>query len=381
MQTISYENFINISDTLRKAIRDYYARYCHEKQIEIYLANGDRIFYTIPESAIAHLLGVDTNYLLSKNILNVQNKSSIEVLKALTDETNTYFLYQQMSQGHLNFDNIFSEYFNEKLEAFDKVIQPNLFGMEFICKVDKEKCHYNGADVIPVEYLLCSKDDSDNYLLLGIGKANGNYVGITSQSYPGLEELKENWGSVIENQELTFASKLIIKNKYGEYKNFNVVLPYPDRIEDVRKLETYKNYFNCAYNISYDYTLLARQSQQNHNNTTQVVEWMETKKPITEDMLIGLVYLNNNLRKIVDAYNNSLFVTNENTGMEYSDLSKEHKTTIEELESLKRELLEIKQQKMALETENEKLNTECNLYRESLEGIVKGAQKVLKPIE
>lgn len=381
MQKITYEKFENIIETLRKDVRDYYARYCHEKQIEIYLANGDRIFYAIPETAIAHLLGIDTNYLLSKSIFTVNNKSSIEVLKQLCAEENTYRLYQLISQGHLSFENIFSEYFNEKLESFDKVIQPNIFEMEFICKIDKEKCHANGIDTIPVEYLLCSKDNNDNYLLLGIGKEKNRYVGITSQTFTDLQSLQEKWGKVIENQEMTLASKLIIKHIYDEYKTINATLPYLDRIEVVRELETYKKQFNCSYNICYDYILLAKQNNQNYNNINQIVSWMETKHPITEDMLMGLPYLGNNLRKVADFYNNSLFAADTNAETEYSELAKNNKELLDELNALKKEVLELKTKNIELENNNEKLSIERDTYKDSLEGIVKSAQKVLKPIE
>ena len=144
MDNITLEKFENIIETLRKAIKDYYARYCHEKQMEIYLANGDKIFYAIPENAITNLLGVNTNYLVSKSVFTLKNKSSIEVLNALCSEENTFRLFQLISQGHLSLNSMFSEYLTEKLEAFDKVIQPHIGEMEFVCKIDKDTCHNNG---------------------------------------------------------------------------------------------------------------------------------------------------------------------------------------------------------------------------------------------
>ena len=108
---------------------------------------------------------------------------------------------------------------------------------------------------------------------------------------------------------------------------------------------------------------------------------METKNPVTEDMMIRLPYLGNNLRKLIDAYNNSLFTKTSDSSTEYSELATQNKDLLEELRLLKAQVIDLNNKNLALEEENNSLKAENEEYSTTLTGIMNSAQKVLKPIK
>ena len=44
-----------------------------DRRMNLFLGNGDKILFSIPNNSVAHLLGIDTNYLISTGLYNNQN--------------------------------------------------------------------------------------------------------------------------------------------------------------------------------------------------------------------------------------------------------------------------------------------------------------------
>lgn len=378
MENITYVTFEHTMESLRGAIKDYYGRHSNDKIFDIFLANGDRLTYTIPESKIAHLLGIDTNYLLSTSLFTTDSKLSIEVLEKFCSEEEVYSNYKHFSNGLLDYNKVFSDYFQQKLLAFENNVQPNAYQIEFVCKVDRDICHYNGTDPINVDYLICSKDENDNYIVLGISKDGKNgitYMPTSNQLFSSLEELKSKIGYLITNQDITFISKLFIKSRTSDY-NVNVVLSPGLKATKVSNLAEYKKELQAHINIDYDYSLMAKQSAQNYENISSIVSLMESKTTITADMLYGLPYLGNNLKGLINAYNNVLHSGGSNdTSTPYSQLESSYETLKQELYLLKEQVATLTEKNTMLESEKQELIEERDTYRSTLDTVQNAVQK------
>ena len=70
-----FENIREIIDFIENS------RY-KNRRFRLFLGNGDRLNFYVPNESIAHLLGVNTNYLISTGRFNSTN--SFELLKELT---------------------------------------------------------------------------------------------------------------------------------------------------------------------------------------------------------------------------------------------------------------------------------------------------------
>ena len=95
--------------------------FSYNKSTRIYLANGDAISFSITKGTIAHLLGVNTNYLSSLGIFKENN--SYELLKRLCE--NAYKIHELHTKGIISYDQLFSKNIIEKLKGFWKNININ----------------------------------------------------------------------------------------------------------------------------------------------------------------------------------------------------------------------------------------------------------------
>ena len=103
---------------------DYFeAAQIENREYTIYLANGDKIKYSIPKKSIAHLLGVDTNYLMSANIYN--SKDSYGILKEMCN--NEFFFWGKISNGVIDPNKVFSKHVDVKIKNFKENIKINVY--------------------------------------------------------------------------------------------------------------------------------------------------------------------------------------------------------------------------------------------------------------
>ena len=77
----------------------------------IYLSNGDRLNFSVPNNTIAHLLGINTNYLMSTGIC--ASTSSFNILKEMCE--NAYRINKAHKDGILSYEQLFSPYLKQKL--------------------------------------------------------------------------------------------------------------------------------------------------------------------------------------------------------------------------------------------------------------------------
>lgn len=359
-QKIKRDRFDELLNQLRKALQLYDSKYYAYKKFNLFFANGERINYCIPENSVAHLLGVDTNYLNSTSLLTTKSSSSIDVLRELCNEDNSYMLYKKINEGILELDKLFSKHIDKKIDIFEDNIKPIIYNMEFICKINRNKIHSQGIDYMNIDYIICSKDQQDRYLLLGIVNNGNSFAPRTSKMYETEEELVKSLKDVLFDQEMTFASGLKIFNYLDPDYRYNPIVFSPDnKKEKFNQLSYYRSIFSTNINVNQDYKYTLEQSSTQYTISKAIVEYMKQGVIIDLDELnIRFQVIPEPLKIIVNEYNNSLCSGgNMEANEKFSDLANENRTLKETISTLRYDM-------STLTRENEEIKNELQIVKE-----------------
>ena len=307
-----------------------------KKSYLMFLSNGERIKIKIPKSSIPHLLGINTEYLKSTGLYKGMN--SYEIMLDFIKNSNEAF--QKHESGIINLDKILSPYINKKLDSLIENLNINTNCCEMICKYDRGKTYGYSADFDDMSYLILQKKNEKYYVLKLAMSEDGTCFPMSNQVFNSYEECKENLSSYLIYQELT-----LLNNLWVYYNNSTVgkfyILEY-ERRERLEKLKKLSEDFECTPNIIADfiYSLKIRDSKRQGNMRTSNIidilcDHIKNKKPFD----ISLVDAEQeDIVKIIDTYNDSLFIKNTNLGdSSYSDLQRQNMKLKEELERLKEE--------------------------------------------
>ena len=307
-----------------------------KKSYLMFLSNGERIKIKIPKSSIPHLLGINTEYLKSTGLYKGMN--SYEIMLDFIKNSNEAF--QKHESGIINLDKILSPYINKKLDSLIENLNINTNCCEMICKYDRGKTYGYSADFDDMSYLILQKKNEKYYVLKLAMSEDGTCFPMSNQVFNSYEECKENLSSYLIYQELTLLNNLWVYYNNSILGKF-YILEY-ERRERLEKLKKLSEDFECTPNIIADfiYSLKIRDSKRQGNMRTSNIidilcDHIKNKKPFD----ISLVDAEQeDIVKIIDTYNDSLFIKNTNLGdSSYSDLQRQNMKLKEELERLKEE--------------------------------------------
>ena len=112
---------------------------------QIQLSDGTNLSFTILEKHLAHLLGVNTEFLKSSNLCHGNN--SYQILTDLI--ANSYSVFNKLKQGtgKIPKTQIFSSQIDRKLEIFKENILINFFSLMAVTEFDSEKIYMSGIEV------------------------------------------------------------------------------------------------------------------------------------------------------------------------------------------------------------------------------------------
>ncbi len=204
-----YEEII---EKISTSVEYYNKVYQNGNIYTLYLANGDKIRYSIDKNKIAHLLGVNLDYLVNCGILRKGNSKEL-LDKFIRDG---FSMYSKFNSQILNFSNFFSYHIEDKLDVFKeqlKIPYPN--NIYFICKYDKTKNYDTGEiDGYTADYYIVRKLRNEDLILLGLVKNdnNNNYSVQTSRVIKKSPEQLEELTKFLSKQEVTYATNLYLEN-------------------------------------------------------------------------------------------------------------------------------------------------------------------------
>ncbi|MBE6161038.1 MAG: hypothetical protein E7158_02290 [Firmicutes bacterium] len=232
-------NYDCLIEKLKEMVEYYENSITRNNRIKMYLANGDVINYTVTNHNIAHLLGVNTQILISNKI--VKSTDSYGALKELINDS--YGTYNAIEKFN-GFGSVFSTYIDDKIDAFKKQIDnPNILKYEFVCKYDRSKNYTEKkVDGLTADYYLASKDENDNIILLGLVRQNEEYDNCIYIPQTTRVIKEEQLYGLLNGQEITYVSKSVINNPYNGYTGEFIV----KNIDTYRLLEILYSYQNMT---------------------------------------------------------------------------------------------------------------------------------------
>lgn len=386
MQMTKFEYLMEL---IANNVETYNRNSRYKDKFSLTFANGDNIKIYVPNSSVPHLLGVNTNYLMSSGLY--REKSSYELLNKMCEDR--YRLYRYINDNIIDEKQLFSEHIEKKNSAFVQNLKINIFNMIFACPYDSSRSYTTGKETYKFDYILVNKPayEEKGIFMLGlaanIDKVNKSkiYVPMSNQYFESIEEAEERFGLIFNNQKLTIPTMLTSTSTNNTSKFF---LHGDQKLAKARETQQIADKCFATLDVSEDYRWLLKKYYDSMNSggyvqkdyATIITNCITTGKIITPQMfdLQSFAGVNEFLLGIINAHNDfishdSTVAINDPSVLTYTDLKKE----VEELTTTRDALISANKELVStndiLAKENEGLKKEVS----NNEAIINEAIKVL----
>lgn len=331
-----------------KDILEYFDKYKIDKcRYILFLGNGDKLSYNIPKESIPHLLGIDTNHLISTGLYKPDTAYNV-LLKFIES---SYEVWNK--RNILNFKAVFSSYTKEKVDNFIKNLEININDTELVCKYQSKRAYTQGYDNEKFDYAIIKKYDDGRIGIIYLVNNGIQIVPMSNQIYENLEEASDKLKEILENQEITLLTGCSKYNTYTDNKaNFNLNLNSKEM--KIQNIQNYKKQFNSIIDLTGECTYFVGQMQDRKNDqqedsiTIQNILSGIRNRSIIDTNSCG------NLIEIANAFNDLITDSDIGNGEAKVSFTKQK----EELEELKSCLINLDEQVKQLEKENSGLKKE-----------------------
>ena len=354
-------NFIEVSEYQNRRYRIFTGSF-----------NTNNINFSIPNDTIAHLIGIDTNYLISTG--RFKNTYSFDLLKEMCD--NAYRINQMHSEGIINYERLFSPYILKKIEGFRKNIQLNCQETELICKYDPKKVYDNGMNAQKYDYIIVKKYNDGKIGILGLVNKDSYCVPMSNQIHDNFEEAKETLNRYLNKQDITIITGVNSFNIFNDY-NKTARLSYNEKEEKLETILLYKDMFNCSFDIAKDYKFLLQMGKKSRNNYYEDNDLIEViVNSIKNNKLIDTnIFNNSNLVRVAETINDYLCQNQTANTFDNQETYTQIKTA---LEIAKQEISLLNEKLTNLENENSSLTEEVNTLTEENNNHRENNKKILE---
>lgn len=355
MQMTKFEYLMEL---IANNVETYNRNSRYKDKFSLTFANGDNIKIYVPNSSVPHLLGVNTNYLMSSGLY--REKSSYELLNKMCEDR--YRLYRYINDNIIDEKQLFSEHIEKKNSAFVQNLKINIFNMIFACPYDSSRSYTTGKETYKFDYILVNKPayEEKGIFMLGlaanIDKVNKSkiYVPMSNQYFESIEEAEERFGLIFNNQKLTIPTMLTSTSTNNTSKFF---LHGDQKLAKARETQQIADKCFATLDVSEDYRWLLKKYYDSMNSggyvqkdyATIITNCITTGKIITPQMfdLQSFAGVNEFLLGIINAHNDfishdSTVAINDPSVPTYTDLKKEVEeltTTRDALISANKELV------------------------------------------
>ena len=384
MQMTKFEYLMEL---IANNVETYNRNSRYKDKFSLTFANGDNIKIYVPNSSVPHLLGINTNYLMSSGLY--REKSSYELLNKMCEDR--YRLYRYINDNIIDEKQLFSEHIEKKNSAFVQNLKINIFNMIFACPYDSSRSYTTGKETYKFDYILVNKPayEEKGIFMLGLA-ANIDkfdkskiYVPMSNQYFESIEEAEERFGLIFNNQKLTIPTLLTSTSTHNTSKFF---LHGDQKLAKARETQQIADKCFATLDVSEDYRWLLKKYYDSMNSggyvqkdyATIITNCITTGKIITPQMfdLQSFAGVNEFLLGIINAHNDfishdSTVAINDPTVPTYTDLKKkveELTTTRDALISANKELVSTND---ILAKENEGLKKEVSNNEATINDAIK----------
>lgn len=364
MQMTKFEYLMEL---IANNVETYNRNSRYKDKFSLTFANGDNIKIYVPNSSVPHLLGINTNYLMSSGLY--REKSSYELLNKMCEDR--YRLYRYINDNIIDEKQLFSEHIEKKNSAFVQNLKINIFNMIFACPYDSSRSYTTGKETYKFDYILVNKPayEEKGIFMLGLAYNNGVYVPMSNQYFESIEEAEERFSLIFNNQKLTIPTMLTSTSTNNTSKFF---LHGDQKLAKARETQQIADKCFATLDVSQDYRWLLKKHNDSMNfggyvqkdYATIITNCITTRKIITPQMfdLQSFAGVNEYLLGIINAYND--FISHDST-VAINDPS------VRTYTDLKKEVEELTTTRDALILANEELFSKIGILAEENEGLKK----------
>lgn len=386
MQMTKFEYLMEL---IANNVETYNRNSRYKDKFSLTFANGDNIKIYVPNSSVPHLLGINTNYLMSSGLY--REKSSYELLNKMCEDR--YRLYRYINDNIIDEKQLFSEHIEKKNSAFMQNLKINIFNMIFACPYDSSRSYTTGKETYKFDYILVNKPayEEKGIFMLGlaanIDKVNKSkrYVPMSNQYFESIEEAEERFGLIFNNQKLTIPTMLTSTSTNNTSKFF---LHGDQKLAKARETQQIADKCFATLDVSEDYRWLLKKYYDSMNSggyvqkdyATIITDCITTGKIITPQMfdLQSFAGVNEFLLGIINAHNDfishdSTVAINDPSVPTYTDLKKE----VEELKTTKEALISANEELVSTNETLVQENKDLEEKASDNEAIINEAIKVL----
>lgn len=346
---------------------------------KINLSNGKSYEIEYNKNSIAHLLGINIDYLKSTGFYE---GCSYDVLKKIVENPNP--LFDKIKNGYLNVNNIFSDHIEKKLSGFKNNSKVLIEDISFVVDYNNQKSFLNGEIQLNGEIYIASENFTNHSLsVIGFKKSpKGIYSPITNLYFDNqVIKEKENFlNRLLKNQDLVLIEGLqknFLTPDY-EIKKSRYYYSIEDKLKKLKTIKRYADLYNSSIDTretSLYYIDKASQLYEEKKNVLDAVYYIS--KAIKNRSFINVQKveeqygeLKDSLLELVGNHNDSLrnnYEDNEEENViasEYKALVKELKEQKETIKNLNDTINGLQEKNNYLREENTQIKDENNSLKE-----------------
>ncbi len=350
-----------------------------DRRFKLYLSNGQVINFSINNSTLAHLLGININYLISTRLFNSTN--SFDLLQMLVENPNR--IHKLHNERIIDYNLLFSKHIINKVSHFTENIKLGIKDIEFVCKYEKERTYGVNEFCKDYDYIIVQKLSDEKIGVLCLVKNNGDYAPMSNQIYDNYDSFIEKYKDIIKFQEITLVSTIAVSNVYTDYFK-NIYLNLQEKGYKVNNLKLYKKDLNCSIDVSNDLCYAINKMKENVADKNESNSLIDTIiEAIANNKFIDInLFENSYLFGIVFAWNE--FLSSNGNNFNPSNLSEKMsklKALKEQVNSLTNENEELKNNNQSLIEENDKLSSENNKLTDENKELIEAQNKIFQIIK
>lgn len=300
------------------------------------LSNGNRFDYNVPKSSLAHLVGVNTDYLKQVDP-SYYSGSSYEILKLVIDNPSRI-----INKKNIDVNKVFSPWAKLKANYFADNVIINPFNTDFVCDFDSSKSWaILDEDIKGVRYVVLQHNDAGQYfvLLIAYDERLRKCVPESSRVYENEEKAIEYLKQVLPNQNICILN--CVNNQ--QYKN--VYINDEIKLKKAEGLKKYEGIFKANPSTMSNYMYLLRDNLSKTGKMAEMDEFVDEVINSVENH--KAIQLTDEQKKIVplwflevtDAYNNNLYRKVGNQS--FTDVVNERDSLKSENDKLQAEIAEL----------------------------------------
>lgn len=368
---ITLEKYNNIIEKLKNCVHQFEAMNYQNNSHVLYLANGDTLNIKFFKNSIAHLLGVNIDYLRMANKFK-SDMNTFDCLKYFLEESYT-FSKLVTEDKKMSFDQMFSPNILKKIDIFINNIKIRTDDLQFMVKYDSEKTYYIEENTDICDYYIIRKN-YNGYIVLGLKENDyGIYIPVTSRGYDEFHDFEKFIKRIAVKQDITYPYFMHIKNTSQNFKN-DIYARIDEKKVLLDKTIKAAQKYGATPSVARDYSYVignVLNSRTKRNEELSVLQLLldsvKGRSPLDTETIMRvceITEVSEDIKELVDACNDMMCnaSTSENTSLSYSCVINERDKYKSELETLRQQLLEAEEKNKELEASNMQLRNENEIY-------------------